>query len=74
MTRAAFVDVDDTLNRSSGSKRVPMDVTVQGRATLFCGSRGGADDACFTAFLPKPDVLIDEVSPDAWGHASVSPE
>lgn len=91
MTRALFVDVDDTFIRSFGSKRVPMDATVRlvkslhtAGATSFCWSRGGADDArtsaadagveaCFTAFLPKPEVLLDDVAPDAWGMRTVRP-
>jgi hypothetical protein len=91
MTRAVYVDVDDTLIRSFGSKRLPMDATVRlvkslhaAGATLFCWSRGGADyarksaaeagvESCFTAFLPKPDVLIDDVAPDAWGMQTVHP-
>lgn len=91
MTRAIFVDVDDTLIRSFGSKRLPMDATVRlvrslhaAGATLYCWSRGGADyardsaieagvAACFTAFLPKPEVLIDDVAPDAWNMRVVHP-
>ena len=91
MTRAFFIDVDDTLIRSFGSKRLPMDATVRlvrslhiAGATLYCWSRGGAAyakasateagvEACFTAFLPKPDVLVDDVTPDAWGLRVVHP-
>ena len=47
--RAVFVDVDDTLVRSFGGKRVPMDATVAAvRALaargvqLYCWSSGGA--------------------------------
>ena len=29
--------------------------------------------ACFTAFLPKPEVLIDDVAPDAWNMRGVHP-
>lgn len=50
--RAVFVDVDDTLVRSFGGKRVPMDATVTAvRALaargvqLFCWSSGGAEYA-----------------------------
>lgn len=45
---AIYVDVDDTLVRSVGSKRIPMSAIValvrslKGRATLFLWSRGGA--------------------------------
>ena len=46
-------------------------------AELYCWSSGGADYAkrsaeefgiaeCFVAFLPKPDVLLDDVPVSAW--------
>ena len=46
-------------------------------ATLYCWSSGGADYAqasaeefglagCFTAFLPKPDVLLDDQNVADW--------
>lgn len=79
-----FVDVDDTLVRSAGSKRIPMpsviqhvrDLHAQG-AVLYCWSAGGAEyarcsaeefdlAACFTAFLPKPNVFLDDQSPAEW--------
>lgn len=79
-----FVDVDDTLVRSVGSKRIPMpsviqhvrDLHSQG-AVLYCWSAGGAEYArrsaeefgladCFTAFLPKPNVFIDDQSATEW--------
>jgi hypothetical protein len=47
-----FVDVDDTLVRSAGSKRIPMTAVAervaalkQAGATLYCWSTGGADYA-----------------------------
>lgn len=48
-----FVDVDDTLVRSFGSKQVPMSGTVEGvrrlaaadNVVLYCWSSGGADYA-----------------------------
>ncbi len=79
-----YVDVDDTLVRSFGSKRIPMDHVVShvrelasDGATLFCWSSGGADYArraahelgiaeSFAGFLPKPNVLIDDVEPSSW--------
>ena len=79
-----FVDVDDTLVRSAGSKRIPIpsvsqhvrDLHAQG-AVLYCWSAGGADYArqtaqelglaeCFTAFLPKPNVVIDDQRMTEW--------
>ena len=79
-----FVDVDDTLVRSVGSKRIPIpsviqqvrDLHAQG-ADLYCWSAGGAEYArrsaeefgvaqCFTAFLPKPNVLIDDQIMTQW--------
>jgi hypothetical protein len=87
-----FVDVDDTLVRSAGSKRIPMlsviqhirELHTQG-AILYCWSAGGAEYArlsaeelgiaeCFIAFLPKPNVLIDDQSIADWPRSiSVHP-
>jgi hypothetical protein len=79
-----FVDIDDTLVRSFGSKRIAMSAMVDRvralyaeGAELYAWSSGGADyarstadelglTACFTAFLPKPDVLVDDVRVEAW--------
>lgn len=52
------------------------DLHQQG-AALYCWSSGGADHAresaeefgladCFTAFLPKPDVLLDDQNVADW--------
>ena len=79
-----FVDVDDTLVRSIGSKRIPIpsviqhvrDLHSQG-AVLYCWSAGGAEYArnsaeevgildCFTAFLPKPNIMIDDQNSNNW--------
>ena len=79
-----FVDVDDTLVRSVGSKRIPIpavirhvrDLHSQG-AILYCWSAGGAEYArrtaeefgiasCFTTFLSKPNVMIDDQNPMEW--------
>lgn len=84
-----FVDVDDTLVRSVGSKRIPIpsviqhvrDLHAQG-AVLFCWSAGGADYAqqsaeefgiagCFRAFLPKPNVMIDDQSAVEWPRCTL---
>jgi len=79
-----YVDVDDTLVRSFGSKRIPMSAMVahvrelSGRGVvLYAWSSGGAEyarssahslgiEACFTAFLPKPNVVIDDRAPAEW--------
>lgn len=81
---AVYVDVDDTLVRSVGSKRIPIPRVIQHvrelhaqGATLYCWSAGGADYArssaeetgiadCFIAFLPKPNVLIDDQNMSNW--------
>ncbi len=80
----AYVDIDDTLVRSVGAKRIPMpemlrhvrDLHGQG-FTLYAWSSGGGDYArstaselglleCFTGFLPKPNILIDDQKPAEW--------
>jgi len=89
--RVIFVDVDDTLVRSFGSKRIPMTPMVEriaalkaAGAALYCWSSGGAAYAeasarergihdCFTAFLPKPHVLIDDVSITSWKLIQLHP-
>lgn len=49
---------------------------------LYCWSSGGADyaersakefgiDHCFTAFLPKPQIMIDDQSPSDWRYLSL---
>ncbi|MCC6819726.1 MAG: DUF705 domain-containing protein [Verrucomicrobiota bacterium] len=79
-----YVDVDDTIVRSAGSKRIPIpsvikhvrDLKTQG-AVLFCWSAGGAEYAkssaqefgiadCFLAYLPKPNIMIDDHEVTAW--------
>jgi FMN phosphatase YigB (HAD superfamily) len=84
--RVIFIDVDDTLVRSAGTKRIPMPSVVkrvrelyqQGDA-LYLWSSGGADYArasaveleiadCFLAFLPKPDVYLDDQAVEDWRY------
>jgi hypothetical protein len=79
-----YVDVDDTIVRSVGTKRIAipsvvrhvLDLHAQG-AVLYCWSAGGADYArasadefglghCFSAFLSKPNVIIDDQKPADW--------
>lgn len=86
-----YVDVDDTLVRSFGSKQIPIDHMVavvkamkaEG-VQLFCWSSGGADYArgvatwlgiaeCFVAFLPKPNVLLDDVEVGQWKLRQLHP-
>jgi len=84
MPKIAYIDVDDTLVRSAGTKRIPIVSIVQHVRSLkeegwelYCWSSGGGEYAksaaeelglssCFVAFLPKPNVMIDDVAPSAW--------
>ena len=84
MAQIAYIDVDDTLVRSAGTKRIPMVASIahvrkmkEDGWVLYCRSSGGGDYAkdsakelgiekCFTGFLPKPDIMIDDVSPEKW--------
>ena len=87
MTAAVvYVDVDDTLVRSIGTKRIPMPRVIQkvrklhsADATHYLWSSGGADYAkasaeeigianCFTAFLPKPTLIIDDKAVSDWRY------
>lgn len=79
-----YVDVDDTLVRTVGSKRIPIPAIIahvrelhQAGAELYCWSSGGAVYAresaeqlgiagCFQAFLPKPEVMIDDQEIMNW--------
>ena len=79
-----YVDVDDTLVRSAGTKRIPMPEVVahvkklaESGAELYCWSTGGAayarstakelgTESCFVAFLPKPNILIDDQEIGVW--------
>lgn len=80
----AYVDIDDTLVRSFGAKRIPMPEMVKhvrdlhrDGVRLYAWSSGGAEYArassaelgiedCFTSFLPKPNVIIDDQAPAEW--------
>jgi cation transport ATPase len=84
--RVVYIDVDDTLIRSFGTKRMPMASVVanvralheQGAALYLWSSGGGAYaresaaelgiEGLFLAFLPKPDVYIDDQSFDEWRY------
>jgi hypothetical protein len=79
-----YIDVDDTLVRSMGSKRIPIPSVIRhvGQlhgegALLYCWSAGGAEYArksaeefgiahLFVAFLPKPNVIIDDQRVVEW--------
>jgi Protein of unknown function (DUF705) len=79
-----YIDVDDTLVRTMGSKRIPMPAVVDhvrqladDGVELYLWSRGGAAYAratadelgierYFRAFLPKPDIIIDDESISDW--------
>lgn len=80
----AYVDIDDTLVRSFGSKRIPMTEMVEHvrdlhreGVRLYAWSSGGGDyaresaaelgiEGCFAAFLPKPNIIIDDQAPADW--------
>jgi phosphoserine phosphatase len=84
-----YVDVDDTLVRSVGSKRIPIPAVVRyvrqlsdSGAVLYCWSSGGAEyaksvasdlgiDKCFTGYLPKPTVLLDDQAPAEWRYCKL---
>jgi len=84
-----YVDVDDTLVRSAGSKRMPIPNMVKhvkalasANAELYCWSTAGANyarataielgvEGCFVAFLPKPNIVIDDQELTEWKRFSV---
>ena len=84
-----YVDVDDTLIRSVGTKRMPLPAVVshvkdlaRAGAELYCWSAVGAEyaratardlgiESCFTAFLPKPNILIDDQEVRTWRRFKV---
>ena len=86
-----YVDIDDTLVRSVGTKRIPVPSTVSyvralkvRGARLFCWSAGGGDYArevagelgiaeCFEAFLPKPELMIDDIPVANWPLLEMHP-
>jgi hypothetical protein len=79
-----YVDIDDTIVRSVGTKRIPITRSIehvrllhQSGAILYCWSSGGSEYAkrsaeefgiadCFTAFLPKPNVMLDDQPVSDW--------
>lgn len=80
-----YVDVDDTLIRSFGSKRMPIPATVRALerwcsregVVAYCWSSGGGEYArqsarelgiehLFAGFLPKPNLLVDDVALADW--------
>ncbi len=84
MSRVAYIDVDDTLIRSVGTKRIPIVASVsyvrtlwESGVELYCWSAGGGDyarssaselgiEGCFVAFLPKPNLMLDDQKPEDW--------
>ena len=84
-----YVDVDDTLVRSVGTKRMPIPSVVahvkelaKADAELYFWSTAGAEyarstarelgiEALFVAFLPKPNVLIDDQDIGTWKRFTV---
>jgi FMN phosphatase YigB (HAD superfamily) len=89
MPKVAYVDVDDTLIRSTGIRRIPIITTVRHVKTLkadgwqlYCWSSGGAAYAnesarelgiadCFVGFLPKPELMIDDLPPQKWNFLTI---
>lgn len=79
-----YVDVDDTLVHTVGSKRIPMTLVIErvrklhaAGETLYLWSTGGGEYArqsaeelgiteCFVAFLPKPQLMIDDQHVSEW--------
>ena len=86
---AIFVDIDDTLVRSFGAKRIPIPEMVEcvrrlklDGGEVFFWSSGGSQYAldsakelgiasCGSAFLPKPNVVIDDVALHSWSKMVV---
>jgi hypothetical protein len=84
MEMVVYVDVDDTLVRWVGTKRIPIPRIVERvralhseGAVIYLWSTGGADyarsvasdlglQACFTGFLPKPTLIIDDQAIQDW--------
>lgn len=84
MRQSIYIDVDDTLVRTYGAKRIPMTSVIDSirklqseGATLFLWSSGGSEyckqtamelgiENCFTAFLPKPTLYIDDQPVQEW--------
>ena len=85
-----YVDVDDTLVRSYGSRQIPITGVIERLRLLcaedgvvaYCWSSGGAEYArgvaerlgiaeLFLAFLPKPNLMIDDQPPSAWPDVCV---
>jgi predicted HAD superfamily phosphohydrolase YqeG len=84
-----YVDVDDTLVRSAGTKRMPIPSVVahvkhlaKEGAELYCWSTAGSEyarrtasdlgiEGLFVAFLPKPNVLIDDQDVGVWKRFTV---
>lgn len=91
MKKVIYIDVDDTLIRSAGSKRIPITHMIElvkqlyaAGVELYCWSRAGRQHAinvaleykiygCFTAFLTKPDLLIDDTLFTDWGVYEIHP-
>lgn len=86
-----YIDIDDTLIRSFGSKQIPITSMVQyvqeidpNEADLYCWSSGGAEyardvakrlgiESQFIAFLPKPEIVIDDQAISDWRMIRLHP-
>ena len=84
-----YIDVDDTLIRSVGTKQIPRPASADyvrrmhaAGHDLYCWSRGGGDYSrdvatslgiadCFVAFLPKPDICLDDLGDKLLDYCDV---
>jgi FMN phosphatase YigB (HAD superfamily) len=84
MQKIIYFDIDDTLVRSIGKKRIVIPAVVaevrrlkSDGAILYLWSSGGEEycretaielgiHECFTGFLPKPTVYVDDQPIQEW--------
>lgn len=89
---SVYVDVDDTLIRTTAHGRIAIPNVVEAvrrlsadGAHLYLWSAGGAEYArevaaelgiaeLFLAFLPKPEVMIDDRESPTWWMIELRPE
>jgi len=59
--RIIYIDVDDTLVRTFGTKQIPMTSCVDYVRRMYAAGH-------FLAFLPKPDVVLDDRGAELLDH------